>query len=81
MTDDDREALRRLLNEGRRSGSGKPVDKETIEALRERAKCAAIKAALEQADKAKFISAEAVNRWLDSWGTENELPPPKPDIT
>ena len=32
------------------------------------------------ADKGIFISEEAMNRWIDSWGTENELPPPEPDI-
>jgi predicted transcriptional regulator len=25
----------------------------------------------------KFISHEAIRRWLLSWGTPNELPPPK----
>lgn len=25
----------------------------------------------------RVISHEAVKRWLQSWGTENELPPPK----
>ncbi len=25
------------------------------------------------------ISGEAVSLWVDSWGTENELPPPAPD--
>ena len=27
-----------------------------------------------------FISAEKVHEWMRSWGTENELPRPKPDI-
>lgn len=25
----------------------------------------------------RVISHEAVSRWLQSWGTQNELPPPK----
>ncbi|OYV68291.1 MAG: CopG family transcriptional regulator [Acidiphilium sp. 21-60-14] len=25
----------------------------------------------------RVISHEAVSRWLESWGTANELPPPK----
>lgn len=25
-------------------------------------------------------SSESVFRWLRSWGTENELPPPEPDV-
>jgi hypothetical protein len=33
-----------------------------------------------EADKGIFISAEAMHRWVESWGTENELPPPEPDI-
>lgn len=33
-----------------------------------------------EADRGIFISEEAMTRWIDSWGTENELPPPEPDI-
>jgi predicted transcriptional regulator len=28
-------------------------------------------------DGGKFVSHEAVARWLKSWGTDNELPPPE----
>ena len=28
----------------------------------------------------EWISHEAMERWMLSWGTENELPPPGPDI-
>ncbi|MBI2718501.1 MAG: hypothetical protein HY245_08155 [Rhizobiales bacterium] len=37
-------------------------------------------AAIAEADKGVFISEEAMTRWMESWGTENELPPPEPDI-
>ena len=40
----------------------------------------AIKAALAEADKGVFVSAEAVHRWMESWDTDNELPIPEPDI-
>jgi predicted transcriptional regulator len=40
------------------------------------AKRAAISNALNHADQGKFISAEAMNAWIDSWDTENELPAP-----
>jgi predicted transcriptional regulator len=40
----------------------------------------AIEAALAEAEKGVFISQEAMHRWMDSWGTDNELPPPEPDI-
>jgi predicted transcriptional regulator len=32
------------------------------------------------ADKGVFVSGEAVHEWMRSWGTANELPPPKPDV-
>jgi predicted transcriptional regulator len=44
------------------------------------AKRAAIDSALEEADQGKFISADAMNAWIDSWDSENELPAPKADI-
>jgi predicted transcriptional regulator len=39
----------------------------------------AIKKSLKAADRpdAKFVDHEKVAEWLDSWGTENELEPPK----
>ena len=33
-----------------------------------------------EADKGVFISSEAMLHWIESWGTENELPPPEPDV-
>jgi predicted transcriptional regulator len=33
-----------------------------------------------EADKGVFISGGAMHRWIASWGTDNELPPPEPDI-
>lgn len=40
----------------------------------------AIEAAIEEADKGLFVSGERVTKWIESWGTENELPMPKADI-
>jgi predicted transcriptional regulator len=45
------------------------------------AKRAAINSALEEADQGRFISVEAMNAWIESWDTDNELPAPKADIT
>ncbi len=36
--------------------------------------------AIAEADKGVFISGEAMHRWMESLETENELPPPEPDI-
>lgn len=43
------------------------------------AKRQAIDAALEEAGKGAFISEKAMNAWIDSWDTANELPMPKAD--
>ena len=40
----------------------------------------AIDVALEEAEKGYFVSQKAMHKWFDSWGTENELPSPEPDI-
>jgi hypothetical protein len=39
-----------------------------------------LKERVAEADKGIFISAEAMHRWIESWGTGCELPPPEPDI-
>jgi predicted transcriptional regulator len=41
---------------------------------------ALLEARIAEADKGIFISSEAMHRWMESWGTENELPPPEPDV-
>ncbi len=43
-------------------------------------KLKAIQEAKKEADKGVFISQESIIDWLDSWGTENELEAPEPDI-
>ena len=55
---------------------------KAIEAmLRERAgKRAAIREVVAEADKGAFISQEAMDAWVSSWGEESELPPPECDI-
>ncbi len=40
----------------------------------------AIAAAVAEADKGVFISGDAMHRWIESWDTGDELPPPEPDI-
>jgi predicted transcriptional regulator len=36
-----------------------------------------IKEGIEQLDRGEFIPHEEVDAWLESWGTSNELPPPR----
>ena len=43
-------------------------------------KRAAVRAAIAEASKGEFISQEAMDTWIDSWYSDAELPPPKPDI-
>jgi len=59
------------------------IVKEAVEAhlAERRAYLAAIDEAVKEADETgEFVSGEAVLRWLRSWGTDKELPPPEPDI-
>jgi len=44
------------------------------------AKRRALEEAIVEADKGVFISSEAIGRWMESWDTDNELPPPEPDV-
>jgi predicted transcriptional regulator len=55
---------------------------KAIEAmLRDRAeKRAAIRAAVSEAGAGAFISQEAMDAWVSSWGEDAELPPPEPDV-
>lgn len=39
-----------------------------------------LRQAIAEADKGIFVSSEAVDRWMESWGTDNELPMPEADI-
>jgi predicted transcriptional regulator len=59
------------------------IAKEAIEAhlADRRAYLAAIDEAVKEADETgEFVSWDAVKNWLDSWGTDNPLPAPEPDI-
>ena len=47
---------------------------------RKNAKDQMIREAMAEADKGVFVSQEAMDAWVMSWDTENELPPPEPDI-
>jgi predicted transcriptional regulator len=37
-------------------------------------------AAVAAADEGRFVSAEAVRAWLDTWSAADEAPPPEPDV-
>jgi predicted transcriptional regulator len=43
-------------------------------------KIKALQAAKQEADKGVFVSHDAIDTWLDSWGTDDEIPAPKPDV-
>ncbi len=46
-----------------------------------RYKTSALQEAKKEADEGFFVSQEAIINWLDSWGSENELPPPEADLS
>lgn len=37
------------------------------------------RAALADVDAGRVVSGAAVGAWIDSWDTDNELPPPEPE--
>lgn len=39
-----------------------------------------LEALVAEADRGTFVSSAAMGRWVDSWDTAEELPPPEPDI-
>ena len=43
-------------------------------------KRAAVRAAIAEARKGEFISQDAMDTWIASWGSDAELPLPEPDI-
>jgi len=49
-----------------------------VQARKERRE--AIEEAMRQADEGRFVSAEAIHDWMRSWDTEDEAPPPAPDV-
>ena len=76
--------LKRELEELERREE-RPLSQVTVRVLRayvkvQREHRAAIEEAMRQADEGRFISAEAIHDWMHSWDTEDDLPPPEPDI-
>lgn len=47
----------------------------------EQAQVRAIEEGLAQANRGELIPHEEVKAWVESWGTENELPAPEPKST
>ena len=62
--------------------SEEPIATRALKSLKnfKDAKDQMIREAMAEADKGVFISQEAMDAWVMSWDTNNELPPPEPDI-
>ena len=57
------------------------IHQATREYVERKEQFRAMVAALEvEEDKGEFISSEKMRAWVASWGTENELPSPEPDV-
>lgn len=80
LPDDLRQEVDELAKATKRSRSF--IVKEAVAAFMEeqRAYLAAVEEGEREADRGIFVSGEAVERWLLSWGTDDELPRPEPDI-
>ncbi len=67
----------KLINRSETYFANMAIEKE----LRARElKRVAIDEAYAQVEKGDFISSEAMTKWVDSWGSDNELSPPEVDI-
>jgi len=80
IPDDLRQEVDALARANKRSRSF--LVKEVLQAYVDEQKAyrEAIEAAIREADEGIFISGGAVDKWLASWGTDNVLPMPEPDI-
>jgi RHH-type transcriptional regulator, rel operon repressor / antitoxin RelB len=75
------EQLELLAQREKRSKSFLIEEALAIYVAREEMINAKMGSSFKQAEESgEWVSNEAVMRWMDSWGTENELSPPKPDI-
>ena len=79
----DNDLMLRLQQQA--EAQGMPLERLVTEALQrliraQEEKQRIIDEALAEAEKGRFISAEAMHRWMASWGTDDELPPPEPDV-
>jgi len=50
--------------------------KQTVEATPDRSKGAAVREGVQAADEGRTVPQNSVKAWLESWGTDEELPPP-----
>lgn len=75
------EQLELMAKREKRSKSFLIEEALAIYVEREEMIVAKMEAAFKQADESgEWISNDAVIEWLESWGTENELPRPEPDV-
>lgn len=73
----------KLENRERDEGAGssdRPYESYSTFLRRSEAERKLLKERVAEADEGVFISAEAMHRWMGSWETDNELPPPVPDV-
>lgn len=80
VPEDVKEDLELLAAATRRSKSFLAQEAITDYVRRNAWKAKALQDALAEAGKGEFISHEAMSAWAGSLGSDNELPPPEPDI-
>lgn len=80
LTDELSESLANFSRLSHRSASQIASKAIAEYVTRHEGKLAAIQAAKAQADQGLFISQDAAIEWLDSWGTDQELDAPEPDV-
>ena len=80
LPEEAREDLKFLSTSTKRPQSAIASEILVQEVAAQASRARAIQAALKEARQGAFISQEAMERWVDSLGTDNELPMPEPDV-
>jgi len=77
LPEDQIRRLEELAETTRRSSSALAAEAVANYLKYQKWKAGAIEEGLEDLRAGRVISHDRVVQWLDSWGTENELPPPE----
>lgn len=80
LPEDLKNSLSKISKLAHRSQSQIAVRAITEYVERNEWKIKALQVAKQEADKGVFVSHDAIDTWLDTWGTDSELPAPEPDV-
>ena len=80
LPDEIKEDLDFVSSRTKRSASSIAIEAISREVAVRAKRMRMLEEAKEEAKKGEFISQDAMEKWAESLGTDNELPVPQPDI-